>query len=246
MKPNPNQKDIAPTLAEILDVSYDVPSGKPLEIGEEFTGKKILLAIIDSLDWSLYLMFGKPFMERRFGNSFEEFRISSQASITSPAIATILTGLDPEEHGVFSTNDAKDNEILNLPDFAQSQGIDTTVIMEAGGASVFSRAMNVTPVKDVEDIRAFDKEILSGVEKSISKYRFIVCHLRAIDEYFHQCRDLGEIEKEVERLLGEIIRLAERGKYLLVITGDHKSHGNVIEGSDMLPLLFLDLTDNSQ
>ncbi len=161
MKPNPNQKDIAPTLAEILDVSYDVPSGKPLEIGEEFTGKKILLAIIDSLDWSLYLMFGKPFMERRFGNSFEEFRISSQASITSPAIATILTGLDPEEHGVFSTNDAKDNEILNLPDFAQSQGIDTTVIMEAGGASVFSRAMNVTPVKDVEDIRAFDKEILS-------------------------------------------------------------------------------------
>lgn len=246
MKPNPDQRDIAPTLAEILEISYDIPSGRALEIGEDFAGEKILLTIIDSLDWPLYLKFGKSFLRKTLGNTFEEFKISSPATETSPAIATILTGLNPEEHRVFSTNDAWDSEILNLPEFAQLQDVDTTVIMEAGGASVFSRTMNVTPVKDVENIRAFDKEIISGIEKSISEFRFIVCHLRTIDEYFHQGRNLKEIGKEVERILGEVIRLAEGGKYLLVITGDHRSHGKVLEGSEMLPLIFLDFTGSSR
>lgn len=114
--------------------------------------------------------------------------------------------------------------------------------MESGGASVFSKNIDVTPVRDVKNIRAFDREILSGVEKSISKFKFIVCHLRTVDEYFHQGRDLEETGEELKIILEEIVRLAKKGKYLLVVTGDHKSHGDVMEGSEMLPLIFLDLT----
>ncbi len=94
------QKDIAPTLAKILKKEYDIPTGKSIDIGKEYLGKKVLLAIIDSFDWSIYETCGKEILQE-ISKSFEEYKVSSAAEITSPGIATILTGLDPEEHNVF-------------------------------------------------------------------------------------------------------------------------------------------------
>ncbi len=233
------QKDIAPTLTKILDINYDIPTGKSIDIREEYIGKKILLAIIDSFDWSIYEKFGRKII-KKLSSSFEEYKLSSPAEVTSPAIATILTGLNPDEHNVFSTEDAKNSESLNLPEFAMKRGIKVTVVMEAGGANTFLRTLDsVTAVEDTGNIDTFDDEIMEGVGKGIEKYEFIVCHLRTIDEYLHQGKSLDKIEERFEHLLNKIYSLGKEGDFIIFITGDHKAHGDMIEGSNYLPLNIL-------
>lgn len=233
------QKVIAPTLAKILGINYDIPTGKSIDIREEYIGRKILLVIIDSFDWSIYEKFGREFI-KKLSSSFEEYKLSSPAEVTSPAIATILTGLNPDEHNVFSTEDAKKSESLNLPEFAMKRGIKVTVVMEAGGANTFLRTLNsVTAVEDNGNIDSFDDEIMEGVRKGIEKYEFIVCHLRTIDEYLHQGKSLEKIEEKLEHLLNKIYNLGKKGDFLVFITGDHKAHGDMIEGSKYLPLNIL-------
>lgn len=239
----PEQKDIAPTLAEVLRVPYDVPSGKSLEVGKRFIGKKVLLAIIDSLDWQVYLRMGKSIIKEIFEGSMQELKISSPADVTSPAIATILTGLDPEEHKVFSTADARSSEILNLPEVAQLNGVKSTVIMESGGASTFTRYLEVSDIEDRDDIDEFDNETLSALKDSYCKFDFIICHLRTLDEYLHQGRESGEVNEGLKRILQRTIEMTKDKDYLLVITGDHKAHGDLFEGSEILPLLFLDFSN---
>lgn len=236
-----DQKDIAPTIAKILNLDYEVPSGESIEIKEEFVGKNVILAIIDSLDWFVYEKFGRNIIENIFNGSIIEFKISASADKTSPSIATILTGLDPEEHHVFSTQNAQESEIINLPEFAEKNGVKSTVVMEKGGALTFLKTLEtVTPVEDREDIVEFDDDILSGVEESAEEFKFIVCHLRTLDEQLHRGETVEKIEECLERIIHKIINIAREERFLLVITGDHKSHGNVFEGSDIVPLVFIE------
>ncbi|KXB05333.1 hypothetical protein AKJ49_01020 [candidate division MSBL1 archaeon SCGC-AAA382A03] len=243
MKSIYDQRDVAPTLAKILNVSYDVPSGKPIGINESFISEKLIFAIIDSLDWNIYEKFARKIIKNCLNGSFREFKILSAAKITSPAIATLLTGLNPEEHGVFSTADAENSEILNLPEFAQTQGVNTTVVMEAGGANTFLRTLkSVRPVEDSENVDDFDEKILEGVRASLSKFDFIVCHLRTVDEYLHQGKSLKEVDKGLKKILQKIIDMAQRGEYLLVLTGDHETHGEIAEGNELVPLVLIDFS----
>lgn len=236
------QKDIAPTLAKILGLSYNVPSGKSIGVEEEFIGEKVLLAIVDSLDWLIYTKFGRPILENICVGSLHEFKVSSTVDKTSPSIATVLTGLDPGEHKIFSTEDARHSGILNLPEFVERNGLRSTVIMEEGGANTFLKSLNqVTAVKDTGDVDAFDRKILSGVSRATDRFEFIVCHLRTIDEYLHQVRSLEEIRESLEKILNIVVEIARTGNFLLVITGDHKAHGKAFEGSEILPLVFLDI-----
>lgn len=233
------QKDIAPTLAKILNLDYNIPTGRSIGIEKKYFGRKILLAIIDSFDWSLYQKFGKRTIEE-LSKEFEEYKISSSAKITSPSIATILTGLEPNEHNVFSTEDAKKSDSLNLPEFAFKNGIKTTVVMEAEGAKTFLRTLNsVTAVEDTDNVDKFDHEILEGVKKGIEKYDFIVCHLRTVDEYLHQNKSLKDIKDGLNHILNRTYNLGRKGNFVIIITGDHKAHGKIIEGSKYLPLLFV-------
>lgn len=232
------QKDIAPTLAKVLDVEYGVPSGDSIDVYERYVGDKVLLVIIDSFDWSIFERFGREII-KKFFEPFEEFKVSSPAEVTSPGIATILTGLDPEEHGVFSTEDARDSDTVNLPEFLAKKGVKASVVMEAEGANTFLRSLNsVVPVEDTGNILVFDDNILEGVEETIGKFDFIVCHLRTVDEYLHQNKSLKEIRERLEYILKKIYDIGKEKDYVFVLTGDHKAHGDTIEGSEYIPLIF--------
>ncbi|KXA89588.1 hypothetical protein AKJ62_02775 [candidate division MSBL1 archaeon SCGC-AAA259D14] len=199
-------------------------------------GKGVILAIIDSLDWFLYEKFGRSIIEDVFSGSVEEFKVFSSADKTSPSIATILTGLDPEEHHVFSTQNAKESGIINLPEFAEKNGVKSTVVMERAGALTFLKILEmVTPVEDRENIVEFDEDILSGVEESVEGFKFIVCHLRTLDEQLHRGESVEKIEEGLERIIHSIINIAREGEFLLIITGDHKCHGNGKPGGDDVP-----------
>lgn len=241
-----DQKDIAPTLSKILGLSYDVPSGKGMEIGKGLIGRKVLLAIIDSLDWSVYARFGRPIIDKVFDGLLYEFKVSSITGRTSPSIATTLSGLDPEEHEVFTTEDARRSKVLTLPEFAGRSGIKSTVVMEAEGARTFSRALRlVVAVEDTEDVDIFDGKILSGVDWSVARFDFVVCHLRTLDKYLHEGRSLEEIKGGLERILRGVVGIPRRENFVLVITGDHKAHGRVLKGSEMLPFVLLDVESGS-
>lgn len=199
------------------------------------------MAIIDSLDWSLYERFGRSIIEEVFEGEVQEFKISPSARLTSPSIATILTGLDPEEHKIFSTEDAQTSGIINLPEFAERKGVKSTVVMEAEGARTFLKNLSeVTPVEEDENVDDFDKAILSGVSQSVDRFQFIVCHLRTVDEYLHQGRSIGEIKQGLNNILRKIVDIAVENSFLLIITGDHRAHGEVTNGSRIVPLLILD------
>ncbi len=239
------QKDIAPTIAEILNLAYNVPTGESIELEEDLIGKNVVLAIIDCFDWDLYEKYGKDIITEVVEVPFFEYRVSSSAPKTSPAIATILTGLAPEEHSISSTADVESSNIINLPEFAERNGVETTVVMEARGANTFSDNIEeIHPIKDREDIIEFDDEILESVRKSINRFSFIVCHIRTIDKFLHRGERIEKIRGELERITKKIIDIAKPSDYLLILTGDHKSHGDVFEGNNIQPFIIINFSKN--
>lgn len=239
------QKDIAPTIAKILDLPYNVPTGESIEIKEKIIGKKVILAIIDCFDWNIYEKYGRSILKEAVNGFLFEYRVSSNASRTSPAIATILTGLDPDEHSISSTADVESSDIVNLPRFAEMNGVKTTVVMEAKGANTFSGDIKeIHPVEDEEDIIEFDYKILENVRKSIDRFSFIVFHIRTIDRFLHRGKGSGIVKNELEKNIKKIVNIAQSSDFLLVITGDHKSHGDTFEGDKILPFLIINFSEN--
>jgi hypothetical protein len=63
---------------------------------------------------------------------------------TSPAIASILSGILPKHHGLYDTESAKRSPILSVPEMAPSAGMKSAVVMEKGWAEVYEGLIEFT------------------------------------------------------------------------------------------------------
>ncbi|MDD1752964.1 MAG: sulfatase-like hydrolase/transferase [Methanotrichaceae archaeon] len=95
------------------------------------------LLIVDSLGYSLFRWL-EPHLQNMQTLAKEGIAIEAKAvaDSTTPAIASILSGLLPEHHGVFTKEVAKESSILSLPEIANASGLKSAVIMEKNGAEV--------------------------------------------------------------------------------------------------------------
>lgn len=228
--------DVAPTIAEVLRIDLPPPDGKAVEAVNEWRCDSAILLIVDSLGYQLYQWLTPrlkniPMLASR-GLLLRARAVSNR---TTPAIASILSGLTPEHHGILDKEGAKESSILSLPEIASARGLKSAVIMEKNGAEVYEGLIEI--VKGIPDSLSpqdFDEAACrSCVEALSQRPRLLVSYFIGIDKTVHMGkgpREIREAAIQIDACVGEVIRRAQPGT-LMVICGDHPIHAGELKRS---------------
>lgn len=224
---------IAPTLADFFGVHLN-SQARPVEQILNFAYSRkpqvVVLVVIDSLDFRFYTDFADDLSEihelvERDGLLFECETVSSH---TTPAIASILTGLRPDAHGILTSEDVGKSKIKSILEILEDEGYKTAAAIETKGAEPLSgRISYVFAVDDREDILEYDELIKAHTIFVLKKQdlRLMFSHLRAIDRFAHRGEDLRVAAKAVNENVRELANAVGERKGMLVICGDHETHG---------------------
>ena len=139
-----SQLDIAPTVARLLGIEIPYNDGQAIDMVEGWGCRKAVLIIVDSLGYDLmaYLLPRMENLSRLIADGIS-LKARAVSNHTTPAIASILSGLVPEHHQIFDKAGAKTSSILSLPEIASAAGLKSAVIMETNGAEVYEGLIEI-------------------------------------------------------------------------------------------------------
>ena len=221
--------DVAPTIASILHVSLPKTDGVPIPaiVRDLEDCNKLVLIIVDGLGLSLYETY-----KLYFNFNGMVLGCKGVSMHTTPAIATILTGLYPHNHGVFETRHVYTSGPISVVELASMQGIVSAVIMEKNGAKSF-RVDRVVEVEEEDAVR-YDYQVKDALIEAEQKSVFTVAHFRILDRYYH---DNKSTEEAVEILAMNLKDITISSKNTgIMICGDHPPHN---EKNNIVPLITL-------
>ncbi|MHC1600039.1 MAG: alkaline phosphatase family protein [Candidatus Methanospirareceae archaeon] len=228
-----SQLQIAPTLAIFFGVhliSRVHPVEQILKVMYARNPHMVVLVVIDSLDFRVYLDYADELavlheMVKHNGLLFECETVSNH---TTPAIASILTGLEPESHGIITSEDVGTSKINSILEILDDAGKPTAAVLETAGTKpLVGRLSYVFAVDDREDIVEYDELIKThtiSVLKKREEVRFVFSHLRAIDRFAHRGWDLRVAARVTNENMIEIARAVGERNGMLVVCGDHEAH----------------------
>jgi predicted AlkP superfamily pyrophosphatase or phosphodiesterase len=232
-----SQIDIAPTIARVLGMTIPQVDGRPIEETDTWNCHNVVLIIVDSLGYDLY-RFLEPGLKNIPAMARSGLILMAQAvSVhTSPAIASILSGLLPEHHKIFDKDSAKRSSLLSIPDIASSQGICSAVVMEKNGAEVYSDKIEIIgAISDALPPADFDREAARLSIDALTKGpRLLVTYFIGIDKTVHMGLGLEEIKNvanSIDHYVGEIASAAIP-ETLLILCGDHPIHAGRLKRMD--------------
>ena len=225
---------IAPTLAEFFGVHL-VSQARPVEQILNFAysrkpiPKVVVLVVVDSLDFRFYFDFADALggiheLVKRDGLLFECETVSNH---TTPAIASILTGLRPESHGILTNDDVGTSNVNSILEILEDEGQKTAAAIETKGAEpLWGRISHVFAVDDREDIFEYDELIKTHTISVLKKQdlRLAFSHLRAIDRFAHRGLDLSVAAKATDENIRAIATAVGERDGMLFICGDHETH----------------------
>lgn len=225
--------DVAPTMARVLGLEMPLADGRPIEI-EGWGCHSVVLLIVDSLGYELYrVLEGDLPNMRALARDGLLLKAESVATSTTPAIASILTGLLPHNHGVYDTKAASESNIRSLMETASMKGVSTAVVMEEMGARTFEGFVRV--VKGVPgglSALVFDQEVRKGALEALATApRVLVAHFIGIDRVAHQGGDMEAIKNvatAIDDHVGAVAK-ASRPRTLIIVCGDHPLHAGELK-----------------
>lgn len=224
-----SQVDISPTIAHMLGISIPEPDGGLIEDVEGWRCQNVILVIIDSLGYDLYRWL-EPELKNIPVLSKHGLVLSARAvsNHTSPAIASILSGLLPEHHRIIDTESAKMSPFLSIPEIASTLGLRSAVVMEKGGAEIYEGLIEfIGAVPRTLCPPDFDREICRlSLEALSSNPRLLVSYFIGIDKAAHNGLSLDGFKEAalgIDNYVGEIAGAAQTGT-MMVVVGDHPIH----------------------
>lgn len=223
---------IAPTLAEFFEVPLNSPARPVKSILNFMHACKphvVVLVVIDSLDLHIYSEFAAELevLHRLAEQNGRLFAFEPVSSHTTPAIASLLTGLEPKSHGIVVSADVATSKIKSILEILDNEGMPTAAVLDTNGAKpLLGRMSQVFGVENREDIVAYDEEIkthtLSVFE--MQDVRLVLSHLRSIDRFAHRGWDLQVAARITDENMEEIAEAARDRNGMLFICGDHAAH----------------------
>ncbi|MBN1456128.1 MAG: sulfatase-like hydrolase/transferase [Methanomicrobia archaeon] len=188
----------------------------------------VTLVVIDSLDSTLYYTLAADLeVLHKLASAGLVFDCETVTDTTTPAIASILTGLLPEEHGIFTSNEVGTSPVNSLLELLDDAGLPTGAILETEGTRpLVGRISYVCPVDDREDIAEYDGLITTHTVSVVQKeeVRFVFAHLRAIDRFAHRNKDLHIAAQLTNKHMKNIAAAVSARAGVLLICGDHVAH----------------------
>jgi predicted AlkP superfamily pyrophosphatase or phosphodiesterase len=227
--------DVAPTMARVLGVRTPPIDGEPIDEVGGWECDRVVLAIVDSLGYGLYKAL-EPDLPKMRSMAKEGLLLKAEcvAPSTTPAIASILTGLMPKNHGISNTSQASESEIRSLLEWASSENVRSAVVMEEEGARTFEGFVNlVMGVPKSLSVRDFDREILAQSLVALkTDPRLLVAHFVGIDRIAHLGEGIDEIREAASAIDSHLGDLAAAipGRTMVVVCGDHPLHAGVLKG----------------
>jgi hypothetical protein len=229
-----SQIDIAPTAAHILGLELPNPDGRPIDLALGRGSKNVAIIIIDSLGYDL-LIWLLPTLEnmRKLISGGQLLRMACVSNHTTPAIASILSGLLPQNHGIFDKAGAKQSPVLSLPEVASLSGQRCAVIMEQNGAEVYDGLIEMAyGISDRIPPQEFDRESCRMTCLALlERPRLLVSYFIGIDKSAHLGlgpEGIMDAALLIDRSLGEIVRTADE-ETLFIICGDHPIHAGLLK-----------------
>jgi predicted AlkP superfamily pyrophosphatase or phosphodiesterase len=229
-----SQLDIAPTVARTLGFDILELDGKPIDLVQNWGCRNVVLIIIDSLGYDLFVWL-MPSLQNmsvlaREGLLFQAKAVSNH---TTPAIASILSGLLPEHHGIYDKAGAKESSILSLPEVASASGLKTAVIMEENGAEVYRGLIEIVcGIPDDIPPQNFDRRACLLTIEALSKSpRLLVTYFIGIDKSVHLGQGAAGIREaalEIDSCIGKIADNADE-ETLFILCGDHPIHAGPLK-----------------
>lgn len=238
--------DLAPTMARVLGVKTPPLDGTAIDLVDGWRCDRVFLVIVDSLGYGLYraLEPDLPVM-RSMAEEGLILRAESVASSTTPAIASILTGLMPENHGISNTSQACESEIRSLLEWASSDAVPSAVVMEEEGARTFEGFVDlVMGVPKSREGGDFDREVLARSLLALKMDpRLLVAHYVGIDRIAHLgggIQEIREVASEIDDHLGVLASAIPSGS-MMIVCGDHPLHAGGLKAvfdSKYVALIF--------
>jgi hypothetical protein len=227
-----SQLHIAPTLAAFFKVplpSQTPPVEQILTFMDASNPHVVVLIVIDSFDFRFYSDFAGdlPTIHELVKQKGLLFECETVNSPTTPAIGSILTGLPPASHGIFTNEDVGRSGIKSILEILEDEGQKTALVLETGGATpLIGKVSYVFGVDDREDIVEYDELITKHTISVLEKYelRLVFSHLRAIDRFAHRGWDVRVAARVIDDYVREIADAVSERNGLLVICGDHETH----------------------
>ncbi len=225
--------NIAPTLAEFFGIPLNTrvrPIERILKFMYARNPQVVVLIVIDSLDFQVYLDFTDELevlheLVKQDGLLFECETVSSH---TTPAIASILTGLRPESHKIRTSEDVGKSKINSILEILDDAGKPTAAVLETDGTKpLLGRVSYVFSVDDREDIVEYDALIKTHTISVLNhqrEVRFVFSHLRAIDRFAHRNGDLRVAAKITNENMKAIAKAVGERNGMMFICGDHEAH----------------------
>ncbi len=197
----------------------------------------VVLVVIDSLDSRFYADYAADLagIHELVARDGLLFGCETVTNTTTPAIASILTGLRPESHGILTGEEVGKSKLNSILELLDDAGKPTAAILETKGTKpLLGRIRYVFPVDDREDIVEYDELITMHTITVLKEQdvRFVFAHLRAIDRFAHRGNDLriaAQITNENMRVIAQAV--GERNG-VLFICGDHEAHLKEREASN--------------
>ncbi len=231
-----SQLDVAPTAAQILGLALPQSDGHPISLVEGWGCRNAAIIIIDSLGYDLFRWL-MPGLENLSALARDGLLLQAEAvsGHTTPAIASILSGLLPEHHGIFDKAGAKESSILSIPEIASASGLRTAVVMEQNGAEVYEGLIEIiSGISDDLSWEDFDREACRMTLEALeSSPRLLVSYFIGIDKTVHAGQGLERIREaalHIDQCLGRIACAAD-DETLFIICGDHPIHAGKLKRS---------------
>ena len=241
---------IAPTLATFFAVELRSPARPVWQILAAMNARKpqvVVLAVIDSLDLQIYTDFATDLVElhRLVDQGGLIFAGKPVSRHTTPAIASILTGLSPESHGIVVSEDVAASKIKSILEILHEHGKPTAAVLDTNGARPLEgRVSHVIGIENREDIVAYDAEITAHTISILEHQpgvQLLLTHLRSIDRFAHRGWDLQVAAGVVNAHMRRIIRAVAERNGLLIVCGDHEAHlpeRKAASGQQPIPLII--------
>ena len=230
---------IAPTLAEFFDVPLNSPARPVKSILNFMRVRKphvVVLVVIDSLDLRIYSEFAAELdvLHMLVKQNGLFFSFEPVTNHTTPAIASLLTGLEPESHGIVVSADVATSKIKSILEILDNKGTPTAAVLDTNGAEpLLGRMSYVFGVENREDIVEYDEEIKTHTLFVLQKHdvRFALAHLRSIDRFAHRGWDLRVAANVTNENMRTITDAVSERNGMLFICGDHAAHRKERKGA---------------
>jgi len=186
------------------------------------SGERVLVILLDGWGWEkfLYHAGSQPFLS----SLNPEPAIAAYPPITPVGLATVVTGLQPDIHGIHSRSDRQLNDgVTDI--FAEATRLGRTAVFVQSTTNVIETSLFPILSPDADGLYGTDNEVFENARRNLDADLLFV-HFKGIDDIGHT---YGPYSEEVGARLalidGYVQYLAGSwGQGTMIITGDHGMH----------------------